>query len=181
MRVACCWEEAGFWNRQINLVLIVAVVFFPNKWNNFLCCHLKHFLKERFPSFLFEEHLSRMKGWKSSEVFSRNWHVVLTIILDLSLNVFWSISSEGGTGENWRIDPYLNLGFLLKTIVIFGKNWFRSSPRIKKISDPHLDEIRSTLTEHKHNFQTKKKSIKFGLDSIYGACISGVQFTSSYK
>ena len=56
--------------------------------------------------------------------------------------------SEGGTGENWRIDPHLNLGILLKTIVIFGKNWFRSSPRLKFFSDPHLDEIRSALTGH---------------------------------
>ena len=58
--------------------------------------------------------------------------------------------SEGGTGENWRIDPHLNLGILflfsLKTIVIFGKNWFRSSPRMKFFSDPHLDEVRSAVT-----------------------------------
>ena len=59
-----------------------------------------------------------------------------------------TFTSEGGTGENWRIDPHLNLGILLKTIVIFGKNWFRSSPRMKFFSDPHLDEIRSALTVH---------------------------------
>ena len=40
------------------------------------------------------------------------------------------VFSEGGTGENRRIDPHLNLGILQKTIIIqFGKNG----------SDPHLD------------------------------------------
>ena len=31
-------------------------------------------------------------------------------------------------------------------MIIFGKNWFRSSARLKKNSDPHLDKIRSALT-----------------------------------
>ena len=62
-------------------------------------------------------------------------------------NIF-NICSEGGTGENRRIDPHLNVGILEKTIIIFGKNWFRSSPRLKIFSDPHLDKIRSALTEH---------------------------------
>ena len=56
------------------------------------------------------------------------------------------ICSEGGTGENRRIDPHLNVGILEKTIIIFGKNWFGSSPRLKIFSDPHLDKIRSALT-----------------------------------
>ena len=55
------------------------------------------------------------------------------------------IVSEGGTGEDRRINPPLNLG---KTLIIFGKNWFcRSSPRLEKIFDPPLDKIRSALTE----------------------------------
>ena len=54
--------------------------------------------------------------------------------------------SEGGTGENRRIDPHLNVGILEETIIIFGKNWFKSSPRLKNFSDPHLDKIRSALT-----------------------------------
>ena len=64
-------------------------------------------------------------------------------------NIF-NICSEGGTGENRRIDPHLNVGILEKTIIIFGKNWFRSSPRLKFFSDPHLDEIRSALTVQKY-------------------------------
>ena len=38
------------------------------------------------------------------------------------------------------------MGILEKTIIIFGKNWFRSSPRLKIFSNPHLDKIRSALT-----------------------------------
>ena len=56
------------------------------------------------------------------------------------------MNSEGGTGENLRIDPHLNVGILEKTIIIFGKNWFRSLTRLKIFSDPHLDKIHSALT-----------------------------------
>ena len=38
------------------------------------------------------------------------------------------------------------MGILEETIIIFRKNWFRSSPRLKNFSDPHLDKIRSALT-----------------------------------
>ena len=56
--------------------------------------------------------------------------------------------SEGGTGKDRRINPPLNLG---KTLIMFGKNWFRrSSLRLKKISDPPLEKIRSALTVHTH-------------------------------
>ena len=56
------------------------------------------------------------------------------------------LSSEGGTGEDRRINPPLNLG---KTLIIFGKNWFcRSSPRLKIFFDPPLDKIRSALTDN---------------------------------
>ena len=61
-----------------------------------------------------------------------------------SISINKGMNSEGGTGEN----PHLNFG---KTIVIFGKNWFQSSPRLKKGSDPHLDKIRSTLTGDEYN------------------------------
>ena len=38
-------------------------------------------------------------------------------------------TSEGGTGEDWRIDPHLNFG-----------NFRENNNNIKKIgSDPHLD------------------------------------------
>ena len=57
------------------------------------------------------------------------------------------IHSEGGTGENRRIDPHLNFGnFIEKTIIIFGKNCCRSTPRLKISSDPHLDNSHSALT-----------------------------------
>ena len=70
----------------------------------------------------------------------------------MSSSMKYYISSEGGTGENRRIDPHLNLGILLKTIVIFGKNWFRSSPRLKFFLDPHLDKFRSALTDYHYYY-----------------------------
>ena len=67
----------------------------------------------------------------------------------VQLNLKCIIHSEGGTDEIRRINPYLNFGnFIKKTIIMIGNNWFRSSPRLKKISDPHLDKIRSALIDH---------------------------------
>ena len=40
------------------------------------------------------------------------------------------------------------LEILQKTIIIFGKNWFRSSPRLKIFSNPHQDKIHSALTAY---------------------------------
>ena len=72
-----------------------------------------------------------------------------------------NITSEGGTGENRRIDPHLNVGILEKTIIIFGKNWFRSSPRLKIFSDPHLDKIHSALTVNHKQKERKKRILKY--------------------
>ena len=79
----------------------------------------------------------------SSYSFWQSWREHLF----MSYQRLLTLSSEGGTGENRRIDPHLNVGILEKTIIIFGKNWFRSSPRLKIFSDPHLDKIRSALTD----------------------------------
>ena len=65
------------------------------------------------------------------------------VFLKTSVVTIRHLHTEGGTGENWRIDPHL---FGNLTLIIFGKNWFRSSPRLKIFSDPHLDKIRSALT-----------------------------------
>ena len=37
---------------------------------------------------------------------------------------------------------------------MFGKNWFRSSPRLKKFSEPHLHKFCSALTDSTHSLKT---------------------------
>ena len=77
------------------------------------------------------------------------------------------VSSEGGTGEDRRIDPHLNVGILEKIIIIFGNNWFR----LKFFSDPHLDKIHSALNGCKPIFGDFKShcvcaSKKFDLSAL---------------
>ena len=63
--------------------------------------------------------------------------------------------SEGGTGENQRINPHLDLGNFVENNNNIWKNWFRSSSRLKIFSDPHLDKIRSALTENTNEYNFK--------------------------
>ena len=58
-------------------------------------------------------------------------------------------TSEGGTGDDRRIDPHLNFGNFIEN----------NNNRLKIFSDPHLDKIRSALTEHLSYvfFQTEYK------------------------
>ena len=54
---------------------------------------------------------------------------------------------QGGTGEDRRIDPHLNIGNFIETNDNIWKKLVQILSQIeKKISDPHLDKIRSALT-----------------------------------
>ena len=81
-----------------------------------------------------------------------------------------SVSNRTGSvrAEPRRIDPPLNLG---KTLMIFVKNWLcRSSPRLKKISDPPLDKIRSALTG-----QDKRKCARFNKPNVITSSSVAIQ------
>ena len=54
--------------------------------------------------------------------------------------------SEGGTSEDWSPDPHLKFS---SGIHFLGKKWSQSS---LGYPDPHLDKIRSALTEHVNIF-----------------------------
>lgn len=43
------------------------------------------------------------------------------------------------------------LGPTSAAAAVAGKNWFRSSPRLKIFSNPHLDKIRSALTVYEQH------------------------------
>ena len=59
--------------------------------------------------------------------------------------------SEGGTGEDWKIEPHLNFGNFIEKNNNIWKKLAQILTKIENFFRSHLDKIRSALTEFTHS------------------------------